>query len=92
MPVIAALNLAPTTDAPQEFLCRGARNFQITVSTAGVYLAFAYTIPGGIVGGYGIEEFHGLEILVMGDEPIGAIRYRSAVAGKPAIITIIAST
>lgn len=64
---------------------------QITINVAGVYLAFARQ-TNGIVGGFGPEEFHGLELLTITSEPIGAVQYRSAVPGVPAIITIIPST
>lgn len=91
MPTLPPLNLQSTTDAPQVFYCRGATDMQITISTAGVYLAFARD-EGGILGGFGPEEFHGLELLTITAEQIGAVQYRSAVAGQPAVITIIPST
>lgn len=90
MATVAALPPRATTDLPQVFSCKGATGLQINVSVAGVYLAFAPNYN-NVVQGFGVEEFHSSEILVINDEPIGAVQYRSAVPGTPATISINAS-
>lgn len=90
MPTIAALNNRTTTDAAQVFSCRGARNLVITVANASVFLAFAHN-DAGVVGSFGVEEFTPPQLLDVDDERIDAVSFRSAVAGIPAQITIIAT-
>lgn len=91
MPTLAALNNQATTDAAQEFRCVGASGLDLTISNNPVFLRFAYR-QGGMTGAYGVEEYHVPKLLTIDSEAIDGVQYRSAVAGKAARLTIVATS
>jgi hypothetical protein len=95
MPTLATLVEAVTSDdytAAATVEASGARNADITVSDTAVMMQVAHQTMPGVPGAYGLEERVLPRSLIISDEPIYGVRFRSAIAGTPGTVDVTLST